>query len=189
MYPGALPLGWGEPVQEREVRLPQRPEQRQRLPRLRGGIATGLGPEILIERLDRGAGSRENQPDPVGTHELIVGEMGDDLLNGPFPRSRAAGAERLRCGREQLGQPGGSSREQRERLATGQVAADAGLVLRLRLGHNVRLQVVEAACGWCVACCSAHASAYSAISSHPCWAGMRCERPGHSLISVIVFDL
>jgi hypothetical protein len=61
MHPGALPLGRREPVPEREVRLPQRPEQRERPPRIRGRIAPGLGPVVLIERLDRRSGGRRAQ--------------------------------------------------------------------------------------------------------------------------------
>src|SRR6202008_1287515 len=137
MHPGALPLGWREPVPEREVRLPQGPEQRERPPRIRGRIAPGLGPAVLVERLDRRSGGGENQPDPVGAHEFVVGQMGDDLLDGPLPRRRASGAECRRYGREQRGERGGSGREERERLAVGHVAADAGLVLRLCLGHGL----------------------------------------------------
>ena len=63
--------------------------------------------------------------------------MGDDLLNGPLSRRRAAGAERWRYGPEERGERGGSSREERERVSAGQVAEDAGLVLRLSLGHGL----------------------------------------------------
>jgi hypothetical protein len=47
----------------------------------------------------------------------------------------------------------------------------------------------SATCGRRVACSTAHANAKSATSSHPFWAGIRCDRPENSLTSVIVFDL
>ena len=57
-----------------------------------------------------------------------------DHFPGAGRRAQRAGG----TGRQQRRERGGSRREQRERLAAGHVAKDAGLVLRLRLGHGLR---------------------------------------------------
>lgn len=97
MHAGAFPFVGRELVQEREVRLAQR---------------------------------------PLGAHELVVGEMGGNLLNGPLLRRWAPSAERGWYLREQRLERSGSGREERERIAPGDVPKDAVRVLRLGLGHD-----------------------------------------------------
>jgi hypothetical protein len=85
---------------------------------LDGGVivAEALGPEVLIETLDRRPVLAEDQAAPHGEDQLGVGQVLDDTRDGPLPRRLGSPEPRVRNPLEPVIEPRHELAQHLERL-------------------------------------------------------------------------
>src|SRR5258708_18573796 len=95
-------------------------------------------PGVLVERLERGSRRPENRADPPAPDDFRVGEMREDLRDGPFSRRRALAQRRRRSSLDQPPELLGGPHLDLERVLAVEVTQNAFDVLLGSFLHGSR---------------------------------------------------
>jgi hypothetical protein len=82
-----LPLFGRKRFQQHEIGLPCRAEVFERFARVPLLVMARGGPDVLIKCLNRRSGRAKNLPHPPAPDDFRIGQVRENLRNGPFPRS------------------------------------------------------------------------------------------------------
>jgi len=126
-----LPFGRPQRTQQSQIRAPQDPEQLQRLPDVGRVVSSCASPDILVESLNGRAGRRQNQTNPVRSHQLVVGQMGHDFSSRPLSGRRTPVEITWGHAHDQRRQLVRRSGLESQRVHTRLIAQHSRLVLRL----------------------------------------------------------